>query len=391
MTIPTLDTLELKNQRALIRVDFNVPLDDEGNITDDTRIQAALPTIQAVLKKGGACILMSHLGRPKGKKDPKFSLKPVQKRLSEILKQEVILAPDCIGKEVEKLASNLKSGQVLLLENLRFHEAEETPEKDPNFAKLLAKLGSIYINDAFGAAHREHASIAQIAQYFPGKKAMGLLMQKEIDALTPLLENPKRPFYAIIGGAKISSKIGVIRKLIDSVDGLFIGGAMAYTFLKAQRIETGDSMTEDTELVRNLPTEKIYLPKDLVIADSLENEANTKIIPVERGIPKGWQGVDIGPETTKVWSKALKNGKTIFWNGPVGVFEKPNFAHGTENLAQDLAKYKAHTIVGGGDSIAAIQKMGLEGKFAHLSTGGGASLEFLEKGHLPGIDALLKN
>lgn len=369
-----------------MRVDFNVPM-EKGKITDDSRIKAAIPSIEYVLHHGASLILMSHLGRPKGP-DPALSLAPCAKRLSELLKQPVPIAPDCVGPEVEKMAASLKPGQVLLLENLRFHAGEEAPEKDPQFVSNLAKLGDCYVNDAFGTAHRAHASTAAIAKFFSHQSAMGFLMQKEIEALSPLLHKPARPFYAIIGGSKISTKIGVIQKLLNLVDTLFIGGGMTFTFLKAQGIPIGNSISEDPATVQNLPLTKIHLPTDLVIANAFSNDAETKIIPAKQGIPPGWQGMDIGPQTVTLWSKQLAQASTVFWNGPVGVFEMSHFAQGTKDLAEALAHAKAKTIIGGGDSVAAIEQMGLSGRFAHLSTGGGASLEFLEFGHLPGIDAL---
>ncbi len=390
-----LKDLSLKNKRVLMRVDFNVPLTKEGQISDDSRIRASLPSIQYVLDQGASLILMSHLGRPEGKKDPKFTLKPVAEKLSQMLEKPVQFAPDCIGPEVKQMAVALKPGQILLLENLRFHPEEEEPEKDPEFVKELAKLGEIYVNDAFGTAHRAHASTALIAKYFKGKAAAGFLMEKEILALTPLLEDPGRPFYAIIGGAKVSTKAGLLHNLLKRVDALFLGGGMAFTFLKAKGIEIGASIFEQDEIKRAKEiierAKELFLPKDLVIAESFSNEANTKIIPADAGIPEGWQGMDIGPQTIGEWSKTLQKSATVFWNGPLGVFEMPNFAKGTFEIATFLSNTKAKVIVGGGDSVAAIQQMGLADKFAHLSTGGGAALEFLEFGHLPGIDALTPN
>jgi phosphoglycerate kinase len=368
-----------------MRVDFNVPIEN-GNITDDSRIRASLPSIRYILDHGASLVLMSHLGRPKGK-DPTATLAPCAKRLSELIKKPVQMAPDCVGPEVEKLASALKPGQVLLLENLRFHPGEEAPEKDPKFVEGLAKLGDCYVNDAFGTAHRAHASTAVIAKCFPGKAAIGLLMEKEIEQLSPLVKGPKRPFYAILGGAKISSKIGVIKSLLNLVDGLFIGGGMAFTFLKAKGIEIGNSICEDPKTIQELPMDKIHLPADLVIADAFSNDANKKTVLSAQGIPTGWQGMDIGPQTMIEWSKELQAAATIFWNGPLGVFEMPHFATGTKGIAEGLARGKARVIVGGGDTVAAIEQMGLGNQFAYLSTGGGASLEFLEFGHLPGIDA----
>lgn len=377
MTKLGLKDLSLKGKRVLMRVDFNVPLQD-GKITDDSRIQASLPSIQYILDQGATLILMSHLGRPKDPKinDPEFSLAPCAKRLSELIKKPVPLATDY---------NNIPKSEVVLLENLRYNPGEENG--DPEFAKQLAKLGDVYVNDAFGTAHRAHASTALIAKYFPLQSAAGFLMEKEIENLSPLIQNPKRPFYAIIGGAKISTKIGVIKNLLKLVDGLFIGGGMTFSFMKAKGLPIGDSKSEeiDKEL---LNSKKIHLPIDLVIADRFDASGNQKIVLTEEGIPPGWQGMDIGPETVKKWSLLLKDGATIFWNGPLGVFEMPNFAKGTQEIAKILAESKAKTIVGGGDSVAAVQQMGLGSRFAHLSTGGGASLEFIEFGHLPGIDAL---
>lgn len=386
-----LKNLDLQNRRVLLRVDFNVPLDEKGNITDDSRIRAALPTIQTILDHRASLVIMSHLGRPKSK-DPKLSLAVCAKKLSSLLQREVLFAPDCVGPQVEKMASTLKMGQILMLENLRFHEAEEKPELDPGFAASLAKLGDVYVNDAFGTAHRAHSSTAIIAKYFPKKAAMGFLMENEISHLSMLLHQPKRPFYAIIGGAKISTKIGVIRHLLEKVDRLFLGGAMAFSFFKAMGIEVGKSPCneEEVKIAKEIlsTTKKISLPLDIVIAESFENDAQNKVILVKEGILPSWQGMDVGPETVKEWGRELQNGSTIFWNGPLGVFEMPSFAKGTFEIAKILSESKAKVIIGGGDSVAAIVKMGLQNKFLHLSTGGGASLEFLEFGSLPGIDAL---
>ena len=390
----TLTDLSLKAKRVLMRVDFNVPLNKDGSISDDSRIRASLPSVEYVLTHGASLILMSHLGRPKAAPDPQFSLAPCAKRLSELLKKPVALAPDCVGPKVEKMASQLKPGEVLLLENIRFHPGEETPEKEPTFAASLAKLGDLYVNDAFGTAHRAHASTALIASYFPSCSAAGFLMEKEIAFLSPLLHNPKRPFYTILGGAKVSTKIGVLKNLLSQVDALFIGGGMAFTFLKAQGIEIGSSLFEAGELDTAkdiLRSPKLHLPLDLAIADAFSNDANRKTVEVTSGVPTGWQGMDIGPKTISDWSQALERAATVFWNGPVGVFEMPRFAEGTRAIATRLANLKAaQTIVGGGDSVAAIQQMGLADRFTHLSTGGGASLEFLELGHLPGLDCLTK-
>lgn len=392
----TLKSLSLKGKKALVRVDFNVPLNKDGTISDDTRIKASLPTIEYILNEGGSVILMSHLGRPDGKKDPKYTLETCGRRLSDLLKKPVLFTPDCIGPETEKSAKNLKPGQVLLLENLRFHAAEEKPEMDPSFAKKLAKLGDVYVNDAFGTAHRAHSSTATITKYFPDTSVAGFLLQKEIEFLGSAFARPKHPFYAIIGGAKISTKMGVLKSLLSKVDALFIGGGMAYTFFKAQGISIGDSIHED-DLLENAKeflkasAEKkipIYLPTDIVIANRFDNHADAKTIQVKDGIPKGWQGMDIGPNTLKEWSQSLQKAGMVFWNGPLGVFEFSHFAKGTNGMAKTLAELEATTIVGGGDSVAAINQLNLLERFTHVSTGGGASLEYIEYGHLPGIDAL---
>ncbi len=388
--------LPLKGRRALIRVDFNVPLSSEGTISDDTRIQAALPTIRYCLEKGASIILMSHLGRPNGKRSAKDSLTPCAERLSELLETPVTMLPDCIGPEIEQKTANLQPGQVVLLENLRFHLGEEHPESDPTFPASLAKLGDLYINDAFGTAHRAHASTCLIAQFFPHKAAMGFLMEKEILALGSLLQKPKRPYYAILGGAKVSTKIGVIKNLLPKIDALFIGGAMAYTFLHVKGLYMGSSLIDSEELpvAKDLLIEAenkkipLYLPLDLVVAEHFHNDSPSQIVTVEEGVPSGWQGMGIGPQTVDAWSRTLKKASTIFWNGPLSVFEMPQFAYGTFAIAKTLAEIPATVIVGGGDSVAAIQQAGLADQFDHLSTGGGASLEFIELGHLPGIDSL---
>lgn len=392
----SLSDLDVKHKRVLMRVDFNVPLSESGEISDDSRIRAALPSIQYVLEKEGKLILMSHLGRPEGQVNEKYSLLPCAKRLSELLKKPVKMAKDCVGADVENMAQSLKSGEVLLLENLRFHPGEEKPEKEKDFTKNLAKLGDLYVNDAFGTAHRAHASTALIASFFPEKAAAGFLMQKEVSMLSALLEHPEKPFYAIIGGAKVSTKAGAIKNLLGRIDGLFIGGGMAYTFLKTQGVSIGASLYEEKEsfiakeILEICKQKKIscHLPSDLVIADAFSNDAKSQAIDIKDGIPDGWQGMGIGPKTVQEWSRALSKASTIFWNGPLSVFEMPHFAKGTFAIADFLAHLQASVIVGGGDSIAAIEKQGLEKHFTHLSTGGGASLEFLEFGHLPGIDAL---
>lgn len=393
MTKLNVRDMHLQGKRVLMRVDFNVPLSKEGDITDDSRITASLPSIQYILEQGASLVLMSHLGRPTGSFEAKFSLAPCAKRLSEKLNRPVFFAKDCIGADVEKQARSLKTGQILLLENLRFHEGEERPEKDPSFVQSLARLGDVYVNDAFGTAHRAHASTCQIASFFPGKAAAGFLMQKEIDSLSLLLQHPKRPFFALLGGAKISTKIGVLRNLLPRVESLFIGGAMAFPFLKSQGISIGDSPLEESEWVAAKSlladfSKKIHIPSDFVIADAYRKEATFRVVTLEMGIPKGWQGMDIGPQTVNRWTSLFQKAATFFWNGPVGVFEMAPFAKGTQAIAKCLAELNAETIVGGGDSVAAVQQAGLAHSFSHLSTGGGASLEFLESGHLPGIDAL---
>jgi phosphoglycerate kinase len=339
---------------------------------------------------------MSHLGRPKDRVVPELTLKPCAERLSQLLGQKVLMAPDCIGPEVEKMVRSLGPKQVLMLENLRFHSGEEHPEKDPQFVEQLASLGDAYVNDAFGTAHRNHASTAALARYFPEKAAAGFLMEKEIDFLGEALKKPKRPFCAIVGGAKISTKCGVIEALMKKADVVLIGGGMAYTFFKAQGISIGDSIHEDDflEKARELLAlsgkghGRLILPKDLMITDKVKEGANFHVIPVADGIPDGFEGVDIGPKTVQIFAVELRNASTIFWNGPLGVFEIPEFAKGTNAIAHVLADLKAVTVVGGGDSIAAIQAAGLSEKITHLSTGGGASLEYIEFGELPGIEAL---
>ena len=391
----SIDNVDLINKRVLVRVDFNVPLDEKLNITNDIRIVESLPTIKKIISSGGKAILMSHLGRPKGERKPEFSLKPAAKRLSELLGKEVNLAPDCIGSDVEKMVNEMKPGDVILLENLRFHKQEE--KNDPEFAKKLAKLGDVYINDAFGSAHRAHASTEGVTKFIK-TCAAGYLMQKELDYLGKALANPKRPYCAILGGAKISGKIDVIKNLLDKVDSLIVGGGMAFTFFKAEGKEIGKSLLEvekldlAKDLLQNLKSSKIkfLLPVDVVVADEFKNESPSKVVSVDN-IPPDKMGLDIGPETIKLFSDELMKSKTIVWNGPMGVFEMDNFAKGTFEIAQVLAKATsggAVTVIGGGDSAAAISKAGLDKKVSHVSTGGGASLEFLEGKVLPGVAAL---
>lgn len=393
MAKKTVADVDVKGKKVLMRVDFNVPLEG-SRITDDRRIQQALPTIRNVIDRGGRLILMSHLGRPKGGPELKYSLKPAADRLKELLGKDVKFANDSIGPEVEKLAVGLKDGDVLLLENLRFHKEEE--KNDPNFAKQLAKLGDVYVNDAFGTAHREHASTFGAAQALAGKpRVIGSLIRKELKFLGDSISNPKRPFVAILGGAKVSDKINVIEQLLTKADTLLIGGAMAYTFFLAQGKEVGKSLVErdKVELAKQLLAKaggKIKLPVDTVVSDKMSDDAVTKI--VEGNIPADLEGFDIGPKTREIYKAEVAKAKTIVWNGPMGVFEKKPFAEGTRTIAQAVAdataKHGAISIIGGGDSAAAIEQMHLADKVSHVSTGGGASLEFLEKGHFTTLDIL---
>jgi phosphoglycerate kinase len=391
----SIDKIDLKNKRVLVRVDFNVPLDEKLNVTNDIRIVESLPTIKKIISSGGKTILMSHLGRPKGERKPEFSLKPAAERLSKLIGKEVKLAPDCIGAETEKMVSEMKPGDVVLLENLRFHKQEE--KNNPEFAKQLANLGDVYINDAFGSAHRAHASTEGVTKYIKACAA-GYLMQKELDYLGSALSNPKRPYCAVLGGAKISGKIDVINNLLDKVDTLIVGGGMAFTFFKAQGKEIGKSLLEKEklELAKELLEKvksgklKFLLPIDVVVADEFKNDSPAIIVDVDK-IPADKMGLDIGPKSIKLFSDELLKSKTIVWNGPMGVFEMDNFAKGTFAIAQALAKATengAVTVIGGGDSAAAISKAGLDKKVSHVSTGGGASLEFLEGKILPGVEAL---
>ena len=390
----TVEDLKPSGQRVLVRVDFNVPLDANQKITDDTRIRESLKTIQYLSDKGAKVVLCSHLGRPKGV-DEKLRLKPVAERLSDLLKKTVKALKDCVGHEVEAAVSALKNGEVLLLENLRFHPEEE--KNDPTFAAKLGALADIYVNDAFGTAHRAHASTEGVTHFVP-QSAAGFLMMKEIQYLGRALSEPERPFVAILGGAKISGKIDVIQNLLKVVDVLIVGGGMSYTFLKARNYEVGKSLVEPekTELADQLIAESVdtdvplLLPIDHVIADKLDPKANVKVVP-RGGILPDWQGVDIGPATLEKYAEFIHTARTIFWNGPVGVFEMEPFAKGTLAIAKLLAECTlagAVTIVGGGDSVAAVTQMGLSSKMTHISTGGGASLEFMEGKQLPGITAL---
>lgn len=391
----SIDDIGLSGKRVLVRVDFNVPLDEKGEVANDKRIVASLPTIKKIMADGGKAILMSHLGRPKGKRVPEMSLAPVAKRLEQLLGQPVKFVTDCIGPEVEKAVSELESGQCLLLENLRYYK-EET-DNDPEFAKKFAKLGDVYVNDAFGTAHRAHASTEGVTKYFK-QCAAGYLMQNELKYLGMALADPQRPFVAVLGGAKISGKIDVITNLMDKVDAILIGGGMAFTFYKAMSREIGKSLLEPDKVdlakqILNRAKEKqvgFFLPVDVVVASEAKEDASTQVVASD-AIPSGMQGLDIGPKTLEAFASELEKAKTVVWNGPMGVFEVSKFAAGTIKIAQELARITekgATTIVGGGDSASAVSKAGLKDKLSHISTGGGASLEFLEGKVLPGVAAL---
>ncbi|MBP1222208.1 phosphoglycerate kinase [Flavobacterium sp. 1355] len=392
----TLNDFDFKNKKAIIRVDFNVPLDENFNVTDATRIEAAKPTIDAILAQGGSVILMSHLGRPKGTEE-KYSLKHILKTASEILGVEVKFAENCVGEVAQNAAKDLKPGEVLLLENLRFHNEEEAG--DVNFAKELASLGDIYVNDAFGTAHRAHASTTIIAQFFPNDKCFGTLLAKEIESLNKVLKNSEKPVTAVLGGSKVSSKITVIENILDKVDHMIIGGGMTFTFVKAQGGKIGESICEDDkqelalEILR-LAKEKgvqVHIPVDVIAADDFSNTANTQIVDVT-AIPDGWQGLDAGPKSLENFKKVILESKTILWNGPLGVFEMESFSKGTIALGDYIAESTqngAFSLVGGGDSVAAVKQFGFEDKMSYVSTGGGAMLEMLEGKILPGIAAIL--
>ncbi|TCP28088.1 phosphoglycerate kinase [Tenacibaculum skagerrakense] len=392
----TINDFNFENKKALIRVDFNVPLNNEFEVTDDTRIQSAKPTIIKILEDGGSCVLMSHLGRPKGVEE-KFSLQHIVDKVSEVIGVQVKFVNDCVGTDVEQAVAELKSGEILLLENLRFHKEEESG--DVAFAEQLSKLGDVYVNDAFGTAHRAHASTAVIAQFFPENKCFGSLLAKEIESIDKVLNNSEKPVTAVLGGAKVSSKITIIENIIDKVDNIIVGGGMTFTFIKAMGGSIGNSLVEDDKLdlalhILQLAKGKgvqIYLPVDAVIADNFSNDANTQIVNTNE-IPDGWMGLDVGPKTNELFDSVINKSKTILWNGPLGVFEMESFAKGTIELgnAIDAATQNgAFSLVGGGDSVAAVKQFGFADKVSYVSTGGGAMLESLEGKTLPGIDAIL--
>ena len=393
----TINDFNFENKKALIRVDFNVPLDSDLNVADTNRIEAAKPTIIKVLEDGGSAVLMSHLGRPNGKKNADMSLQHICAKVSEIIGVQVKFVDDCIGEIAEKAAADLMPGEVLLLENLRFHSAET--EGDRNFAEQLSKLGDIYVNDAFGTAHRAHASTTVVADFFPGKKCFGFLLAKEIEAIEKVMRTGEKPVLAILGGAKVSSKITIIQNILDKIDHLIIGGGMTHTFIKAQGGQIGNSICEDNkmELALNILKQadkkgvQVHLPLDAVAADAFSNDANTKIVNVGE-IPEGWQGLDSGPKTIENRRELILKCRTILWNGPVGVFEMENFSKGTiavGNAIEEATKNGAFSLVGGGDSVAAVKQFGFEDKVSYVSTGGGAMLESLEGKTLPGIAAIL--
>ncbi len=391
----TIDNLNFENKKALIRVDFNVPLDEDGNITDTTRIEAAKPTILKVLEDGGAAILMSHLGRPKNKEE-EFSLKQITNKVSEIVGVEVKFAQDCVGTPATEAAAQLEMGQILLLENLRYHPEETAGDVD--FAKSLSELGDVYVNDAFGTAHRAHASTTVVAQFFPEAKCFGSLLAKEIESLDRVLNNNEKPVLAILGGSKVSSKITVIENILDKVDEMIIGGGMAFTFIKAQGGSVGNSICEDDKMELALDilkqakekNVKIHIPIDVVAADKFANDANTNVSDITT-IESGWEGLDAGPKSRQIFDEVVNRAKTILWNGPLGVFEMETFSGGTIALGNSVAQATqngAFSLVGGGDSVAAVKQFGFDKKVSYVSTGGGAMLEMLEGKALPGIAAI---
>ena len=387
-----LTDLNLKNKKVLLRADFNVPLDENGNITDDTRIFQELPTIKYILKQGAKLIICSHLGRPKGEVNLKYSLFPVAQHLVRYLSNKIYFAVDTVGVDAVEKANNLKNGEILILENLRFYKEEE--KNDFYFAKKLASLADVYVNDAFGTIHRKHASIHRVAKFMP-ENAMGFLVEKEIKAINKVMNSPERPFIAILGGAKVSDKIGVIKNLVEKADSLMIGGAMAFTFLKAEGYDIGKSIVDENninvakEIINKARAEgkQIYLPVDIAASEKYSSDSQASIFGISN-FPKEFIGLDIGPKTIAFYKNVIKNGKTFVWNGPMGVFEFPNFIDGTEAVAKAISKAKGFSIVGGGDSVAAIKMLKLENKISHLSTGGGATLALLEGGDIPGLDAL---
>ncbi|WP_396636230.1 phosphoglycerate kinase [Maribacter sp. R77961] len=392
-----LDDYNFENKKALIRVDFNVPLNDDFEVADANRIEAAKPTIIKVLEDGGSAVLMSHLGRPKGVRNPDMSLKHICAKVSDIIGVSVKFVEDCVGDEAEKAVQELQDGEVLLLENLRYHAEEE--KGDESFAEKLSKLGDIYVNDAFGTAHRAHASTTVVAKYFEGAKCFGYLLAKEIDAIEKVMRTGEKPVLAILGGAKVSSKITIIENILDKVDDLIIGGGMTYTFIKAQGGKVGDSICEDDkmDLAMDILKQakekgvKVHIPVDVLAANDFSNDAQTQVVDVDK-IPDGWQGLDAGPRTLEIFKNVITNSKTILWNGPVGVFEMENFAKGTiavGNYIDQATQNGAFSLVGGGDSVAAVKQFGFEEKVSYVSTGGGAMLESLEGKTLPGIAAIL--
>ena len=392
----TIDNYDFTGKKAIIRVDFNVPINEKLEVADDTRIKAALPTIRKILSSGGSTILMSHLGRPKGEYEEKFSLKNIVSHLSELVETEVKFAQDCVGEKTSKIVNELKPGDVLLLENLRFHKEEKNGEE--TFAKKLADLADVYVNDAFGTAHRAHASTTIITKFFPEEKMFGYLIDNELKSMDKVLHHSEKPFTAIMGGAKVSDKIEVIENLLDKVDTLIIGGGMTYTFIKARGGKIGASLVEEdkldlaNDLIKKAEAKnvKLYLPVDNVIADKFENDAKTDETPVDE-VPDGWMGLDIGQKTIEGFSKIIKHSKTILWNGPMGVFEMSSFQKGTETIARVIAETTekgAYSLIGGGDSVAAINKYNLKDKVSYVSTGGGAMLEYIEGKELPGVKAI---
>jgi len=394
----TIDNFDFDNKRALIRVDFNVPLDENFQVTDTNRIEAAKPTIIKILEDGGSAVLMSHLGRPKGTPDPELSLSHICHTVSEIIGVEVHFVEDCIGETAEKAVNDLQQGEVLLLENLRYYEEEE--KGDPEFARKLSKLGDIYVNDAFGTAHRAHASTTIVARFFPGSKCFGYLLSREITAIEKVMKTGEKPVTAILGGAKVSSKITIIENILDKVDHLIIGGGMTYTFVKARGGQIGDSICEDdkTDLALDILQQakakgvEVHLPVDVLAANEFSNDAETKVVAVDK-IPDGWQGLDVGPGTLENFKRVILASKTILWNGPVGVFEMEKFSAGTiaiGNQIDEATRNGAFSLVGGGDSVAAVKQFGFEDKVSYVSTGGGAMLESLEGKTLPGIAAILE-